>query len=114
MTIKNTVEFTGNRYTCCNQCPKFNICNAPICPLDEHWRKRKLTNGDSTCYYLTESVKRGAGAVFEGAGLGLLLQQIVAARQSIIDTHPRIKIALQRASLSGSRMTRKFGGNNHE
>jgi hypothetical protein len=107
MNIKNTVNIAGNRYTC-NQCPKFNICNAPICPLDQEWRKRKLCKDDSTCFYLTESVKQDAGAVFNDAGLGILFDQIVEVRQNIIDAHPRIKIALERAKTTGSRMTRKF------
>ena len=47
-------------------CPKFNRCNASLCPLDEHWRRRSMTYGDSVCFYLTESVKDGAEARFKG------------------------------------------------
>ena len=35
------------------QCPRFEDCGAPICPLYEHWQKTKNTENESrTCYYL--------------------------------------------------------------
>jgi hypothetical protein len=41
------------------RCPKFEACNAPICPLDPDWRKRTHLGGDALCFYAGEYVKEG-------------------------------------------------------
>ncbi|HUW76534.1 MAG TPA: hypothetical protein VMV70_07605 [Gallionella sp.] len=87
-------------------CPRFLKCDAPICPLDADWRKRILLSDDPTCFFLTESVKHGAETVFEGAGLKELHSAMAVACPSITARHSRIQKALERAKLSGSRMTR--------
>ena len=91
-----------------NQCPKFLGCNSPVCPLDVDWKRRVLINEDSTCFYLTESVKHSAESVFQGAGLERLYTEIVRVCPAITERHPRIRKALERAKLSGSRMTRSI------
>jgi hypothetical protein len=92
-------------YISSDHCPKFEKCSAPICPLDANWRKRVLLNGDPTCFYLSESVKHGAQTVFEGAGLKDIYAAMVLAYPTITAKHPRIRRALERAKLTGSRMT---------
>jgi len=87
-------------------CPRFLKCNAPICPLDADWRKRILLSDDPTCFFLTESVKRNAQTVFKVAGLKTLYWAIVFTCPFITAQHPRIQKALERAKLSGFRMTR--------
>ncbi len=87
-------------------CPKFLECNAPICPLDVDWQKRVLIKEDATCFYLTESVKQDAEAVFKAAGLGVLYLEMVRAYQPITSRWERVKNALARAKLTGSRMTK--------
>ena len=42
------------------QCPRFNRCSAPLCPLDPHWRRCKMLRDEHMCYYLTEASKEGA------------------------------------------------------
>lgn len=35
------------------QCPKFEICSAPVCPLYEQWQNtKKLKDESRECYYL--------------------------------------------------------------
>ena len=41
-----------------NQCPKWAGCNAPVCPLDSHYRSTRTHNGEPTCLYLREAVKQ--------------------------------------------------------
>ena len=91
------------------QCPKFQHCNAPICPLDAEWRNRKHIYGERVCFYLIEAKKQGAKANFELSGLGYLFEPIVTLTPAITDTFTAIKKALERAALTGSRMTNKFG-----
>lgn len=97
-------------YICPEHCPKFHGCNAPICPIDADWPARSHLKEDSTCFYLTESVKHAAETVFQGAGPGELYPAIVRARPGISARHRRINSTLERAKLTGSRMVRKIGG----
>lgn len=91
------------------QCPKFQHCNAPICPLDKDWQKRKHFKGDCICFYLLETQKHGAKANFEGLSKGYLYEAIVTLTPDIAKAYSPIKKALEKAKLSSSRMTRKFG-----
>jgi hypothetical protein len=66
------------------------------------------SNEDATCFYLCESVKHGSQALFQGAGLVELYEAIHRATPAIVDRHPRIRKALERAKQTGSRMARRF------
>jgi hypothetical protein len=76
--------------------------------LDKDWRKRVNDINDSICYYLIESVKKGAQAHFEGALLGELYQVVVNVRGDISKHFKRIKNKLEVAAKTPSRMKRKF------
>lgn len=41
-------------------CPKFHHCDAPLCPLDPDWKKRKMLQDENLCHYLCEASKDGA------------------------------------------------------
>ena len=88
-------------------CPKYESCSAPICPLEDSLFKRTLLKEDPTCFYLTESVKDGAETRFKGAGLEWLYKKVVRATPHLISRYPRICSALKRARLYGSRITRR-------
>ena len=47
------------------QCPRFNRCSAPLCPLDPHWSRPKMLRDEHICYYLTEASKAGAHERFQ-------------------------------------------------
>ena len=91
-----------------SSCPKYQKCNAPICPLDEDWRKRACLPEDSACYYLIESVKDGAKTHFEEAQLEELYECITKVREDIAKHFKRIAKKMQLASKTSSRMARKF------
>ncbi len=40
-------------------CPRFDHCSAPICPLDPDWRKRPHLKGERICAYITVYSKPG-------------------------------------------------------
>ena len=48
------------------QCPKYGGCEAPLCPLDEEWDKRKMLQNDNLCHYLCEASKEGVIERFKG------------------------------------------------
>jgi hypothetical protein len=89
-------------------CPKFNKCNAPICPLDKDWKKRKHISGDKCCTYLLETSKAGAKANFAGAGLTYLLEVIEVVKKDILSSSNTLKRTYERAKTTPTRMQPKF------
>jgi hypothetical protein len=84
-------------------CPRWAKCSVPICPLDADVSDRRMLGRDPVCFYLSESVKRGAERRFEERGLRLLFQVMVHASGPLSARWSRIKRALSRATFSGSR-----------
>lgn len=91
-----------------NQCPKFNQCNAPVCPLDEEWQKRKHISGDKCCVYLLEASKAHAKTSFEGAGLTNMYEAIQVVRKDILSSSATINRAYLRAEVTASRLQPQF------
>lgn len=59
------------------QCPRFEDCGAPVCPLYEHWEKTKLLNDfeSRTCYYLRKLSGSASEADSEG-GISMFLELV--------------------------------------
>jgi hypothetical protein len=86
-------------------CPKWEKCFAPICPLDPDWQIRSHQNGDRTCFWLTESVKKNAHANFESAAKSEILSQIQTLTPAIVARWYSIRRGLEKASGTGSKLT---------
>lgn len=86
------------------RCPRFDSCNANICPLDAKWPLAQHVQGDKVCSLLTELVKLDGHAtvatVLSHDQLGTLVREWpkVEARWS------DIKYRLRKSSTSGSRI----------
>lgn len=91
-------------------CPRFESCNAPICPLDADCRQRTYLDGEPVCAFMLESVKPLGRLKIQGAiggeGAGLVGEAVEWAFLS----HSPIRKRLQRASRTPSRL----GGGNGE
>ena len=48
------------------ECPKYRHCDAPLCPLDPEWSRRKMVQDENLCHYLCEASKDGARTRFIG------------------------------------------------
>ncbi len=85
-------------------CPRFDGCSAPVCPLDPDWRLHIYRKGEPICFYLLEFVKPNAKAQFQGS-IGV---RIYKAIQTSIDAmshrYASLCRALERAKRTGSRM----------
>ena len=90
-------------------CKRFIKCNAPICPLDKDWRKRKLKHEDATCMYLLESVKHGAEVSFKESQLEDIYKNIVVVRDEIFSQFLHIKNKAEKSKLT---KTKLFGNPN--
>ncbi len=76
-------------------CPKFNVCSAPICPLDPLWPQAAHLSGERVCRYLLASGKEGAVAHFrDDAVFPLALEVLSAIRES----HPIIARRVDQAA----------------
>ncbi|MDT7849404.1 hypothetical protein Q9292_07255 [Methylophilus sp. VKM B-3414] len=89
-------------------CPKFDTCNASVCPLDAKWQKRKHISGDKCCLYLLEAAKLDAKANFAGAGLANVYEAIEAVKHDILSSSASIKRTYTRAASTASRLHPKF------
>lgn len=109
-TNKNAQEVTNPSLNsiCSSQCPKFNTCNAPVCPLDVASLKMKHISGDKCCVYLLETAKTDAKANFIGAGLSNIYEAIEAVKEDILTGSATIKRAYTRAANTPSRLKPKF------
>ena len=95
-------------------CPKFDCCNAPICPLDPAWRNSAYLHGEGVCFYLRQASKSRRvgpqGYVIEGE----TPNQIATAHQAIVHGQIRglkgqgeLRALLARAAVQPSRASAK-------
>lgn len=113
---KNQSEIICNKTIKCsqlilsssNQCPKFNKCNAPVCPLDAKSIKIKHISGDKCCVYLLETAKTDAKANFMRAGLSNVYEAIEVVKAEVLSSSATIKWAYLRAASTPSRLQPKF------
>ena len=87
------------------QCPRYEACSAPLCPLDPGRELRVHDSEDPLCFLLLESVKVGAADRF----LRLHVADIGTAATATLsapETPTLIKAAAARAATTGSRIER--------
>ena len=87
-------------------CPKFSRCNAPICPLDGEWDRRKMLDDEPVCFYLLEHAKEGSKARFEERGLRELYEVIDRVLPEQSSKWGKLRRTYKRAKTSGSRLER--------
>ena len=95
-------------------CPKFDHCSAPICPLDLEWERRSHLKGERVCFYLTEYSKIAVRPILRGS---LALEHYEAIElnfSKIIGRHNSIKRQLERSSKNASRYGKPIGTKNIE
>jgi hypothetical protein len=90
-----------------SNCPKFDKCNAPICPLDANHLQSCHIEGERICLYLRESVKPAAQAILEATLPGGMLAIIHEAAPGIVSRWGSIRRGLEHASLTGSTIARQ-------
>lgn len=90
-------------------CPKWESCSAPVCPLDSGCLGTVHLEGERICYYLCEAVKDHAEAHFQACSLEEIYERVVRVLPAISETYPPVRRALEKARKSGSRMMRFKG-----
>ena len=88
------------------QCPKYNKCDATMCPLYDHWRDTKTIKSDTKiCFYLREASKQRAKERFAGRKdeviFRIALEQMPLMKKHCSELNKR----LTKSSLTGSRIS---------
>ena len=86
------------------QCPRFDACKAPICPLDPRWPSAEHLDGERICTYLTEAVKEGGPELIREALPGDLAELVLTEGPKITAAWPDIGRRVKRAAGSCSRI----------
>lgn len=81
-----------------DQCPRFQTCNAPVCPLDPV--PTVHLGGEPVCYYLLASGKAGAVERFADDPT---FAECVARLPELAERHPDIGRKVQVAARTGFR-----------
>ena len=94
-------------------CPKFESCNALVCPLFRPVYEQSHERDTAVCYYLREYQKAGSEAAFRGSGLGELYELMAQASHDAFfnpDTDIYLVKSLRKAATTSSVMVK---GQNH-
>ena len=70
------------------QCPKFDSCSAPLCPLDKQRQQRSMLRDERLCYYIRKAIRKDTVT-------GLDAMIVAAANRVMIEAH--LDRALERA-----------------
>jgi hypothetical protein len=85
------------------RCPRFDNCNAPVCPLDD-WQRAQHLDGEPVCGLLCELVKGGGEARLRAYLPGALVDTLAEAYPKITARWARVRSQLERASRTGSKL----------
>lgn len=84
------------------RCPKFDSCNATICPMDPNWRSRDVLSRDATCTWLLEMARGGPEAPCVPEQIRLQVSTALPAILSSVGMG-NLRSAMNRAAKSSSR-----------
>ena len=87
-----------------HDCPRFDHCSAPICPLDPHCLHAQHLPGESVCLWLRELSKPRGEATLRSVVRGEVAATVTRVAPGIIAKQRTIARALQRASRHGSNL----------
>jgi hypothetical protein len=85
-------------------CPRYENCSAPICPLDCDWQRRTHLSGERVCGLLCELVKQGGEARLRGSLRSELVDTLARVAPDISARWRRVRARLETAALSPSKV----------
>ena len=90
-------------------CPKFDGCSAPICPLDPEMEKRTHLEGERVCFYLTEFAKPTGKAILSMVLTGELYETLARVYVEVMSRPHPLRNQLKRAKKNPSRIGNRPG-----
>ena len=94
------------------ECPRFDRCNAPICPLDPDVLNRVHAKGEAVCHYLRLYVKNALWGLKTGSLPANLPIRVAEVYPRLVARYGPLKKALLRAAKSPPKSF--SGGQDHE
>ncbi len=88
-------------------CPKFNHCSSPICPLFNASDFNSMHRDEKICFYLLEYQKTDSKAIFDGASLGEIYKAMGKVTEELFAKPDSFRYLLKRlikASKTSSRI----------
>lgn len=85
------------------RCPRFDSCNAPVCPLGD-WERAQHLSGERVCGLLCELVKDGGEARLRARVPSDLVDTLAEVCPRVSARWERIRRGLDIASRSGSKL----------
>lgn len=86
------------------QCPRWENCSAPVCPLAPEWEQFRHLDDERVCGLLCELAKDGGEARLRGALPATLVDRLAEVAPKIEARHYPIRKRLRLASRTGSRI----------
>lgn len=87
-----------------NDCPKWDGCSCPVCPLAPEWRQHKHLPGERICLWLRELVKPDGRATVDRALGEEAALTVAEAAPDIMARWSDIRHKLRQASRQGSKL----------
>lgn len=84
-------------------CPKWDRCNAPVCPLDANWQTQKHLPGEPVCRWLREAVKTVGEHVLRRSLPEKSVVRVVGIASLLISQKGPLKLRLERAASQRSK-----------
>lgn len=84
-------------------CPKWDSCNAPVCPLDSNWQLHRHLPGEPVCRWLREAVKLGSEPILLRALSAASTEQVMTVASNLISHKGPLKSRLERAAVQKSK-----------
>ena len=85
-------------------CVRYHACNAPLCPLDQGLRERKMLPGEPLCLLLREWMKPGGYERLAGTLPGWQMEMLRQTHAHLSASPGPARKALKRASKQGSKV----------
>ena len=67
-----------------SDCDRFDMCGAPICPMDDDWKHRVMLDDEPICFYIRKLVRGNIGGAYPELWP-------IARVTPILDTFPRMR-----------------------
>ena len=87
-----------------NNCPKWDSCNAPVCPLDPNWPAHRHLAGEPVCLWLRELVKNDGERVLRHSLTEVNVEKVIAVKEILYARGGELKFRLERASKYASKV----------
>jgi hypothetical protein len=103
------IDWTKPPFNHAVNCPRWDSCSAPICPLEPDWRKHEMRLNEKLCHHLREYAKHPTRAILGGVLTARMVDLVVECYEEAIKSSGPLKRGLLRTANKNSITTRYSG-----